>query len=56
MITDQKINKIVGAYLMGNDKENMTQLAVGFKPNWFRRICTQLFLGWKWVNIKELKK
>jgi len=56
MIVDQKVNKqFIGVYFIDSDKEG-TQLATTSKPNWFRRICTKLFLGWKWISIKELKK
>ena len=56
MIVDQKLNKhFVGVYLIDGDKEG-TQLATTHKPNWFRRVCTQLFLGWKWISVKELKE
>jgi len=56
MIVDQKLNRhFVGVYLIDGDKEG-TQLAVSHKPNWFRRVCTRLFLGWKWVSIKKLKE
>jgi len=55
MIVDQKLNKqFVGIYLIDGDKEG-TQLATASKPNWFRRTCTRLFLGWKWISIKTLK-
>lgn len=55
MIVDQKLNrKFVGVYLVDGDKDG-TKLATAAKPNLFRRICTRLFLGWKWINIKELK-
>ncbi|MDA3780860.1 MAG: hypothetical protein PF487_11680 [Bacteroidales bacterium] len=55
MIVDQKLNKaFVGVYLIDGDKVG-TQLATTSKPNWFRRVCTKLFLGWKWIDIKELK-
>lgn len=56
MIVDQKLNRqFLGVYLIDGDKEG-TQLAVSSKPNLFRRICTRLFLGWKWISIKELKE
>ena len=56
MIVDQKLNRpIVGVYLIDGDKEG-TQLAISSKPTWFRRTCTRLFLGWKWISIKELKQ
>jgi len=55
MIVDQKINKqFLGVYLIDGDKEG-TKLATSVKPNWFRKTCTFLFLGWKWIDIKELK-
>jgi hypothetical protein len=51
MIVDQKLNRqFVGVYLVEG-----TQLATTIKPNWFRRIATRLFIGWKWVSIKQLK-
>lgn len=56
MITDQKINSIVGVYQIGTTKENTTQIGIGIKPNWFRRFFTWLFLGWKWISIEDLKK
>jgi hypothetical protein len=56
MITDQKVNKnIVGAYLI-DGKLDGTQLATTKKPNLFRKIFIFLFLGWKWVSLKKLKK
>jgi len=56
MIVDQKINKkFLGVYLIDKDI-NGTQLATSIKPNWFRRFATRLFLGWKWIGIKELKE
>ena len=56
MISDQKLNRpFVGVYLIDGDKEG-TQLAISSKPTWFRRTCTRLFLGWKWISIKELKQ
>lgn len=56
MIVDQKLNKqFVGVYLIDGDKEG-TQLATTSKPNWFRRVFTRLFVGWKWISIKELKE
>lgn len=55
MIVDQKLNKpFVGVYLIDGNKDG-TQLATTSKPNWFRRTCTKLFLGWKWIDIKKLK-
>jgi len=55
MIVDQKLNRqFVGVYLIDGDKDG-TQLATTVKPNWFRRVCTRLFLGWKWISIKKLK-
>ena len=56
MIVDQKVNKqFIGIYLIDGDKEG-TQLATTLKPNWFRKACTRLFLGWKWISIKKLKE
>jgi len=56
MIVDQKVNKqFIGIYLIDGDKEG-TQLATTLKPNWFRKVCTRLFLGWKWISIKKLKE
>jgi len=56
MIVDQKLNKqIVGVYLIDGMIEG-TQLATTKKPNLFRRIIMKLFIGWKWINIQELKK
>jgi len=56
MIVDQKLNKqFVGVYLIDGDKDG-TQLATSSKPNWFRRMTTRLFLGWKWIDIKKLKE
>jgi hypothetical protein len=55
MIIDQKLNKpFVGVYLIDGKKEG-TQLVTTSKPNWFRRLCMKLFLGWKWIDIKKLK-
>ena len=56
MIVDQKINKqFLGVYLIDNGDLNGTQLATTVKPNWFRILMTKWLLGWKWINIKELK-
>jgi hypothetical protein len=56
MIVDQKINKqFLGVYLIDNGDLNGTQLATTVKPNWFRILMTRWLLGWKWINIKELK-
>ena len=55
MIVDQKINKqFVGVYLIDGNIDGI-QLATTTKPNWFRRVMTRLFLGWKWMCIKDLK-
>ena len=55
MIVDQKLNKqFVGVYLIDGDIEG-TQLATTVKPNWFKRLTTNWFLGWKWICIAELK-
>lgn len=56
MIVDQKLKKsFVGVYLVDNDI-NGVQFATTKKPNLFRRVMTYLLLGWKWINIEELKK
>jgi hypothetical protein len=56
MIVDQKLNKqFIGVYLIDNGDKEGTQLATTSKPNWFRRICIELFLGWIWISIKDLK-
>jgi len=56
MIVDQKLNKqFVGVYLIDNGDVTGTQLATTVKPNWFRILMTNWFLGWKWISIKELK-
>ena len=55
MIVDQKLNKqFRGVYLIDGVLDG-TQLATTTKPNWFRKIMTRLFIGWKWLSIKELK-
>jgi hypothetical protein len=55
MIVDQKLNKqFVGVYLIDGDIEG-TQLATTVRPNWFRILMTNLFLGWKWLSITKLK-
>lgn len=55
MIVDQKIKKqFVGVYLIDGEL-NGTQLATTIKPNWFRRIMSCWLLGWKWVNISDIK-
>lgn len=55
MIVDQKLNKqFAGVYLIDGSIDG-TQLATTSKPNWFRRLCTKLFLGWGWISIKKLK-
>jgi len=56
MIVDQKVNKqFIGVYLIDGDKEGI-QFATTLKPNWFRKVCIRLFLGWKWISIKKLKE
>lgn len=56
MIVDQKLNKkIEGIYLIDGVK-NGVQIATSSKPNLFRRFFSWLFLGWKWVSVKELKE
>jgi hypothetical protein len=56
MIVDQKLNKqFLGVYLIDNGDLNGTQLATTVKPNWFRILMTKWLLGWKWINIRELK-
>jgi len=56
MIVDQKLNKqFVGVYLIDSGDINGTQLATTVKPNWFRILMTNWFLGWKWMSIKNLK-
>ena len=55
MIVDQKLNKqFVGVYLIDGAIDG-TQLATTVKPNWFRILTTNWFLGWKWISIKDLK-
>ena len=55
MIVDQKLNKqFVGVYLIDGDVEG-TQLATTVRPNWFRILMTNWFLGWKWVSITKMK-
>lgn len=47
MIADQKCNKkIVGFYLLDGDSDG-AKLATSSKPNWFRKFCMWMFLGWK---------
>jgi len=56
MIVDQKLNRqFAGVYLIDGVIDG-TQLATASKPNWFRRMTTRLFLGWKWISIKKLKE
>ena len=55
MIVDQKLNKqFVGVYLIDGTCDG-TQLATTTKPNWFKKMMTKLFVGWKWISIKQLK-
>lgn len=55
MIVDQKLNKqFVGVYLIDGSIDG-TQLATTSKPNWFRRVMTRLFVGWRWLDISHLK-
>ena len=59
MITDQKNNgTIKGVYIIGNIKEpnGIIAFATNSKPNWFRRFCTWLFIGWTWMPIAEAKE
>ncbi|MFW5847636.1 MAG: hypothetical protein ACOCVF_01775 [bacterium] len=52
MIVDNKIKgKIHGYYLIDSDEQGV-KIATTSKPNWFRRICTWLFLGWTWIEIE----
>jgi hypothetical protein len=56
MITDQKVNKgFKGVYLI-DGSINGTQMGTTNKPNFFRRFFTWLFLGWKWISLKKMKK
>jgi len=56
MIVDQKLNKgFMGVYLIDGDIDG-TQLATTVKPNWFRRVMTRLFIGWKWISVFKLKE
>ena len=51
MIADQKCNKkIVGFYLIDGDTYG-AKLASSSRPNWFRRMCMFLFLGWKFKKV-----
>ena len=55
MIVDQKLNKqFLGVYLIDGGADGTT-LATTSKPNWFRRVMTRLFVGWRWVSILKLK-
>jgi hypothetical protein len=56
MIVDQKLNKgFAGVYLIDGEYDG-TQLATTVKPNWFRRVMTRLFIGWKWISVLKLKE
>lgn len=56
MIIDQKIKKkFIGGYLIDGDI-NGGIIATTNKPNNIRKIFIWLILGWKWKNIKELKR
>lgn len=56
MIVDQKLNKgFAGVYLIDGQVDG-TQLATTVKPNWFRRVMTRLFVGWKWISVFKLKE
>lgn len=51
MIVDNKVrSNIVGYYLIDGYEEGV-KLATTVKPNWFRRLCSWLFLGWTWIEI-----
>ena len=53
MITDQNLNKpIIGIYYL---EEDGARLGLTKKPNWFRRICAYLFLGWVWEDVIKNK-
>lgn len=55
MIVDQKTKKqIVGVYLIDGDISG-GMLATGINPNIFRKIIMRWILGWKWIEIKNLK-
>ena len=56
MIRDQKVNKgFAGVYLIDGDMDGQ-QLGLTVRPTKFHRFCAKLFLGWKWVSVKDLKK
>lgn len=55
MITDQKVNKqIVGIYLIDGTIDGF-KLGTTKKPNLLRRFLIKIILGWKWIDIKNLK-
>lgn len=47
-ISIQKPVKIIGYYKIIDHGLCMTR-----KPNIFHRFFTKLFLGWKWIDIKQ---
>lgn len=58
MIVDQKQKgKIVGVYVIGSVKnlDAITTIATVIKPNWFRRACTWMFMGWTWIDVNKAK-
>lgn len=44
-----KQSKYVGCY----DAADTIIFYATKKPHWFRRFCSRVFLGWKWVDFNE---
>jgi hypothetical protein len=56
MIVDQKVNKqYVGVYLIDRTIEG-PQFPTITKPNGFKKLMTNLIIGWKWITIPKLKE
>lgn len=56
MIVDNKVKKqIVGAFLI-DDSIDGIKLATTKKPNKIRKHIIYLVLGWKWVDIENIKE
>ena len=56
MIVDSKVNKgFVGAFLIDGELSG-SQLGMTNKPTWLRRVLIRIVLGWKWVNLSDLKR
>lgn len=46
--------KYIGGYDISGNKGGVGSIVFNMnkKPNWFHRLCTKLFLGWDWIDMK----